>query len=108
MPRNDGLVDAAEAARIYGCKRGSLTYIMRRAGYAPADITEARPGGVKFWWRPTDVLAVRKSRETPTARTRRLRQWQQLPANRLYARQQMLEAYRARVLARIAARQEAA
>ena len=118
MPRNvstdipttpdASLVDCYGAASIYGCQPGSLTTLMRARGIEPRLVTPATRGGVKFWWHPADVMAARtmaRRRKTATGRTNIRRAHTR--GAQLMARETRLEAFRQRVLARIAARRAA-
>lgn len=106
MPRNDGLVDSAEAAALYGCSRGALCALMRRLGYTPADTSDATRYGVKYWWHPREVLAARaRAKQGKRIQAAENIRRAHTTPSQLMARHSRLENYRQRVLARIAARE---
>lgn len=103
MPRNDGAVNTHEAAAMYGCSSNHLIRMMERHGVTPVEAGRRSRGAIG-WWRPEDVLRVRSLRKNPADNINHAH----TTGARALARARQTEAYRQRVLARIAARQQEA
>ena len=57
----NGLVTTREAAQLYGCSESHLTAKMKDAGIQPMR-QEENGAFRRYFWSPSDVLAVRKNR----------------------------------------------
>ena len=57
----DELISSRDAARLWGCTDRGFSSRMRQYGVEPVvRPATARQGGKSNWWRPADVLRVRK------------------------------------------------